>query len=75
MDVVRPVARQVTRRHHFAASLTAALILTTAVVAVILNQGSSRSDELLSPLEVGQYAVRAERESEDYDEKATRDLG
>ena len=59
------------------AALSSALILAAAVCTVVLKQGATtynRPDELLSPLEVGRYAVRAERQSEDYDQKAERQI-
>jgi hypothetical protein len=56
---------------------SAVLISCAALLAFVFDEGSnkiSRPDELLSPLEVGLYAVRAERESEDYDKKAERQI-
>jgi hypothetical protein len=46
-------------------------------VAVIYINSSGNNDtpqELLSPLQVGRYAVRAERQSQDYDQKAERQI-
>ena len=49
-----------------------------ALIAFVFNDdrqdNTTRPDELLSPLEVGLYSVRAERESEDYDRKAERQI-
>jgi hypothetical protein len=59
------------------AALSSALILTAAVLTIVLrqsDQGVHRSDVLLSPLQVGRYAVRAERQSGDYDQKAERQV-
>ena len=59
------------------ATLSSALILTAAVLTIVLRQsedGVYRSDVLLSPLQVGRYAVRAERQSGDYDQKAERQV-
>jgi hypothetical protein len=59
------------------AALSSALLLSAAICTVIIKQNESteyRPEELLSPLEVGRYAVRAERQSEDYDQKALRQI-
>ena len=60
------------------AALSSALILTAAVLTIVLRQGEQgsvhQSDVLLSPLQVGRYAVRAERQSGDYDQKAERQV-
>ena len=59
------------------AALSSALILSAAIFTVVLRQSETRQgypEELLSPLEVGRYAVRAERQSEDYDQKAERQI-
>ena len=59
------------------AALSSALILSAAIFTVILRQSDSSEnlpEELLSPLEVGRYAVRAERQSQDYDQKAERQI-
>ena len=59
------------------AAASAVFISCAALLAFVFDEGSnklSRPDELLSPLEVGLYAVRAERESKDYDQKAERQI-
>lgn len=57
---------------------SALFISCAALLAFVLDEGDShqspRPDELLSPLEVGLYAVRAERQSQDYDKKAERQI-
>jgi hypothetical protein len=43
-------------------------------VATTVHRNRSGASELLSPLQVGRYAVRAERQSGDYDSKAERQI-
>jgi len=52
------------------------IIAATALIAVATTVHANRSSaaELLSPLQVGRYAVRAERQSGDYDSKAERQI-
>ena len=47
-----------------------------AFIGLVYAYGNKNSfpSELLSPLQVGRYAVRAERQSADYDEKAERQI-
>ena len=40
----------------------------------VFSNDNDFHSELLSPLQVGRYAVRAERQSADYDEKAERQI-
>jgi hypothetical protein len=56
--------------------VSAAALSVVCFIAVVYIYGndSSNSSELLSPLQVGRYAVRAERQSADYDEKAERQI-
>ena len=60
------------------AAAAAVFISCAALLAFVFDEDDSnkttRPDELLSPLEVGLYAVRAERESADYDKKAERQI-
>jgi hypothetical protein len=56
---------------------SAAALLLVAVAALAYNNLGGKSEsrsELLSPLQVGRYAVRAERQSSDYDSKAERQI-
>jgi hypothetical protein len=57
---------------------SALFLSCAALLAFVFDEGNSnqspRPDELLSPLEVGLYAVRAERQSADYDKKAERQI-
>jgi hypothetical protein len=55
----------------------AATLLLVAVAALAYNTLGGKTEsrsELLSPLQVGRYAVRAERQSSDYDAKAERQI-
>ena len=53
-----------------------AVVAIVAFVGVYAARGSENAgpQELLSPLQVGRYAVRAERQSNDYDQKAERQI-
>jgi hypothetical protein len=51
-----------------------AVISLTAVVYIQSGLHRSEPVEFLSPLQVGRYAVRAERQSTDYDQKAERQI-
>uniref|UniRef100_A0A7S0WG35 Uncharacterized protein n=1 Tax=Hemiselmis tepida TaxID=464990 RepID=A0A7S0WG35_9CRYP len=58
-----------------AAVAAAALLLAGVVAVAYVSRGDAgQRDELLSPLQVGRYAVRAERQSSDYDSKAERQI-
>jgi hypothetical protein len=48
-------------------------LMGVAILAVSFS-GWPQPEEKLSPLQVGRYAVRAERQSADYDEKAERQI-
>jgi hypothetical protein len=55
----------------------AVLAAASFIAVVYINSVGERNQhniELLSPLEVGRYAVRAERQSADYDQKAERQI-
>lgn len=53
----------------------AALVLVgVTMVAYSISYEVSKPNGLLSPLQVGRYAVRAERQSQDYDQKAERQI-
>jgi hypothetical protein len=63
------------RTRLLAAAAVALLIAGVCAVAYTSRGDAARSrDELLSPLQVGRYAVRAERQSGDYDSKAERQI-
>jgi len=63
------------RSRLLAAAAVALLIAGVCAVAYTSRGDAARSrDELLSPLQVGRYAVRAERQSGDYDSKAERQI-
>uniref|UniRef100_A0A7S4PQJ5 Uncharacterized protein n=1 Tax=Guillardia theta TaxID=55529 RepID=A0A7S4PQJ5_GUITH len=53
-----------------------AAILAVAVVTLVISFSGweAKAEEKLSPLQVGRYAVRAERQSQDYDQKAERQI-
>ena len=51
--------------------LVAGVLIAGATTVHVRNNAAV---ELLSPLEVGRYAVRAERQSKDYDSKAERQI-
>ena len=72
MERVAPVASKRTRPLGAVLSILAAAALI-AVACTVHSQRSGAS-ELLSPLQVGRYAVRAERQSGDYDSKAERQI-
>mmetsp|Transcript_12481 Transcript_12481/g.34311 ORF Transcript_12481/g.34311 Transcript_12481/m.34311 type:complete len:384 (-) Transcript_12481:201-1352(-) len=60
-----------------AAGLATFLVCATVFALVFNEDGKSegtRPDELVSPLQVGLYSVRAEREARQYDEKAERQI-
>jgi len=63
-------------RHH--AMKAAGLIVVVGAVALVTfsvgGGGAPARAELLSPLQVGRYAVRAERQGGDYDQKAERQI-
>jgi hypothetical protein len=49
-------------------------LVGVAILAVSFSGWEPTPEEKLSPLQVGRYAVRAERQSGDYDEKAERQI-
>ena len=49
-------------------------LMGVAILAVSFSGWEPQPEEKLSPLQVGRYAVRAERQSQDYDEKAERQI-
>jgi len=49
-------------------------LMGVAILAVSFSGWQPAPVEELSPLQVGRYAVRAERQSGDYDEKAERQI-
>ena len=49
-------------------------LIGVGILAVSFSEWQPQREELLSPLQVGRYAVRAERQSGDYDEKAERQI-
>ena len=55
---------------------TVVLTAASLIAVVYINCVGERNQnvELLSPLQVGRYAVRAERQSADYDQKAERQI-
>ncbi len=58
-------------------SAFAVLVAVSLIGVVYINSVGERNQnnvELLSPLQVGRYAVRAERQSADYDQKAERQI-
>jgi hypothetical protein len=63
-------------RHH--AMKAAGLLVVVGAVALVTfsvgGGGAPARAELLSPLQVGRYAVRAERQGGDYDQKAERQI-
>ena len=72
MERVAPVAGKRTRPVAAVLSVIAASALIAVACTVHANRGGAT--ELLSPLQVGRYAVRAERQSKDYDSKAERQI-
>ena len=52
----------------------AVFLMGVAILAVSFSGWEPTPEEKLSPLQVGRYAVRAERQSGDYDEKAERQI-
>lgn len=62
------------RRNAIAAAASLMLAGALIAVAVRVHTTGGKADELLSPLQVGRYAVRAERQSGDYDQKAERQI-
>jgi len=72
MERVAPVASKRTRPVAAVLSVIAASALIAVACTVHANRGGAT--ELLSPLQVGRYAVRAERQSKDYDSKAERQI-
>jgi hypothetical protein len=56
--------------------VSAAAVSVVCFIACVYLYGNDSEDpsELLSPLQVGRYAVRAERQSADYDKKAERQI-
>merc|ERR1719183_622297 len=63
-------------RHGFATRFggLSVFLMGVAILALSVSGGVPERAELLSPLQVGRYAVRAERQSQDYDEKAERQI-
>ena len=62
-------------KQHLGASAVLAAVSLIGVVYINGAGDRTRSNvELLSPLQVGRYAVRAERQSADYDQKAERQI-
>ena len=53
---------------------SAVFLMGVAILAVSFSGWEPKPVEELSPLQVGRYAVRAERQSGDYDEKAERQI-
>jgi hypothetical protein len=49
-------------------------LMGVAILAISFSGWEPQPEEKLSPLQVGRYAVRAERQSADYDEKAERQI-
>jgi hypothetical protein len=72
MERVAPVASKRTRPVAAVLSVIAAAAIIAVACSVHANRGGAT--ELLSPLQVGRYAVRAERQSKDYDSKAERQI-
>jgi len=72
MERVAPVMAKRTRPVAAVLSIIAATALIAVATTVHANRSSAA--ELLSPLQVGRYAVRAERQSGDYDSKAERQI-
>lgn len=72
MERVAPVSSKRTRPLGAVLSILAAAALIA--VACTVHTHRSGASELLSPLQVGRYAVRAERQSGDYDAKAERQI-
>lgn len=72
MERVAPVVSKRTRPVSAVLSIFAATALIA--VATTVHRNRSGVSELLSPLQVGRYAVRAERQSGDYDSKAERQI-
>ncbi len=74
-ELTRPVRPMESKSRRNAIAASASLLLAGALIAAacVVHSGV-RPDELLSPLQVGRYAVRAERQSKDYDEKAERQI-
>ncbi len=62
-------------RSRLLAASAAALLVDVGALAYNTLGGKTESrSELLSPLQMGRYAVRAERQSSDYDSKAERQI-
>ena len=72
MERVAPVSSKRTRPLGAVLSILAAS--ARIAVACTVHTHRSGASELLSPLQVGRYAVRAERQSGDYDAKAERQI-
>merc|ERR1712230_329402 len=75
LSTMERVAPNVTKRTRPVAAVLA-VIAAAALIAVACGVHYNRAavSELLSPLQVGRYAVRAERQSGDYDSKAERQI-
>lgn len=76
-ELTRPVrSTYPSKRKSNAITAAASLLLAGALIAVAcrIHIAGKQTDELLSPLQVGRYAVRAERQSKDYDQKAERQI-
>merc|ERR1712216_1022934 len=75
LSTMERVAPSVTKRTRPVAAVLA-VIAAAALIAVACGVHYNRAavSELLSPLQVGRYAVRAERQSGDYDSKAERQI-
>jgi hypothetical protein len=72
MERVAPVSAKRTRPVAAVLSIVAATALIAC--ATVAHHSRGGATELLSPLQVGRYAVRAERQSGDYDAKAERQI-
>jgi outer membrane translocation and assembly module TamA len=68
---VSPVAPKSRGYSGLAVLLVAGVLIAGATTVHVRHNAAV---ELLSPLEVGRYAVRAERQSHDYDSKAERQI-
>merc|ERR1712205_296442 len=75
LSTMERVAPSVTKRTRPVMGVLA-VIAAAALIAVACGVHYNRAavSELLSPLQVGRYAVRAERQSGDYDSKAERQI-
>jgi chromosome segregation ATPase len=62
------------RQHAVKAAGLLVVVGAVAIVALSVSGGVPERAELLSPLQVGRYAVRAERQGQDYDQKAERQI-